>query len=751
MEVDIDSQVKNVVNSYFTEVDEEVSDYIQNVLKEGSKGDFSKPDDIYECLGELFEDIITGSTKDSVLNLCKKIFSLIVVKQNTDDVQANRKLNAPIHLGNIFSLQENMYNDYKSIWCAQKEVQSQVNKGKLNKAEAKLKLKQEKRIFEKTIPTTATSASWQKEASTSQMISKTVMKSDETGKTKDIKIENFDISFGDKKLLQNAELSLSYGRRYGLVGRNGIGKSTLLKMISNGSLVIPKNISLLHVEQEVEGDDTTALESVLESDQVRSNLLKEEKELLSNSSENSANRLQEVFNELQAIEADKAPSRASKILFGLGFTPEMQERATKTFSGGWRMRIALARALFSRPDLLLLDEPTNMLDMKAVIWLENYLVNSWASILLVVSHDRSFLNNVSTDVLHFHSQRIDNYKGNYDNFMKAKVEKRRNQEKEYEAQLAFRKHVQEFIDKFRYNAKRASLVQSKIKMIEKLPVLVPVEKEVPVILKFPESEPLSGAPILQLDETSFRYSNETPLILENVSISANLDSRICIVGDNGSGKTTLLKILTGQLEPSKGLRNVHRNLRIGYFSQHHVDQLNLNQNSIEFLAAKFPGQNAEAYRSFLGKFGVSGDLGLQPIASLSGGQKSRVAFAAVAMLNPNLLILDEPTNHLDVETVEALGNAINKFKGGVILVSHDQQLLEMVCKELWLVKDKTVETIKGGFEEYRRIVYQVDSGKIFDVIKMAIDKNTVNKQVDYFSLHLLAQNHNHGQLLNLKK
>jgi ATP-binding cassette subfamily F protein 3 len=284
--------------------------------------------------------------------------------------------------------------------------------------------------------------------------------------------------------------------------------------------------------------------------------------------------------------------------------------------------------------------------------------------------------------------------------------------------MDYRKHVQEFIDKFRYNAKRASLVQSKLKMLEKLPELKPIEKETNVVFKFPDPEPLSGMPILQLDEVSFRYdpkpdsgvtegtvtkavSNE--LILENVSLNANLQSRICIVGDNGSGKTTLLKLLTGANAPTKGLRHAHRNLKVGYFTQHHVDQLTMNQCPLEFLASKFPGSSSEHYRSYLGRFGVTGDLSLQPLASLSGGQKSRVAFAVMSLLNPNLLILDEPTNHLDVETVESLGQCLNVYKGGVILVSHDEQLIKLVCKEMWYVKDKGVKTLEG-FDQYRTLV-----------------------------------------------
>jgi len=241
-------------------------------------------------------------------------------------------------------------------------------------------------------------------------------------------------------------------------------------------------------------------------------------------------------------------------------------------------------------------------------------------------------------------------------------------------------------------------------MLAKLPELKPPEKEVKVSFKWPATEPLSGSPILQLDDITFGYSSASTPILDRVSLNADLSSRVCIVGENGSGKTTLLKLLLGDLEPTKGQRNVHRNLKISYFTQHHVDQLSMEQCPLEFLLKKFKGKTPEYYRSFLGKFGISGELGLQPLSTLSGGQKSRVAFAAMAFPNPSLLIFDEPTNHLDVETVEALGEALRNYNGGVILVSHDEQLISMVCRELWVVKDKKVFSLEGGFDQYRKMV-----------------------------------------------
>lgn len=385
---------------------------------------------------------------------------------------AHKKLDAPVNLGEMSANLENNDDDMKSIWVVSRDTDSKVDSKKLEKAEAKLqqKLEQRQSVFRAPVPQTVLLQA----ASASQVISKkdNKLEAKGTNRSMDIRIENFDVSFGDKVLLQNADLVLAQGRRYGFVGRNGLGKTTLLRMISGKQLKIPAHISILHVEQEVVGDSTIALESVLECDFARNDLLKREKEINAlinggSSDPSLSPELSEIYIALQSIDADKAPARASIILNGLGFNADMQTRATKTFSGGWRMRLALARALFSKPDLLLLDEPTNMLDIKAIIWLENYLQN-WPTTLLVVSHDRNFLDSVPTDILYLHAQLIESYRGNYEQFEKTKNEKHKSQRREYEAQMAHRSHVQEFIDRFRYNANRAASVQSKIKMLEKL-------------------------------------------------------------------------------------------------------------------------------------------------------------------------------------------------------------------------------------------------------------------------------------------
>ncbi|NWU69217.1 ABCF3 protein, partial [Pterocles burchelli] len=593
---------------------------------------------------------------------------------------------------------------------------SVVNVKKLEKAEARLKAKQDKRLERDSLKSSGPLVL--EEASASQAASKKETRMESSGKNKsyDVRIENFDVSFGERVLLAGADLNLAFGRRYGLVGRNGLGKTTLLKMIASRSLRIPSHISILHVEQEVAGDDTPALQSVLECDTTRESLLREERDLTAkvNASRGEGTegaRLSEIYAKLEEIEADKAPARASVILAGLGFNAKMQQQTTKEFSGGWRMRLALARALFARlPSSSLLTsaplslpaEPTNMLDVRAILWLETYL-QTWQSTILVVSHDRNFLNAVATDIIHLHSQRLDTYRGDFENFMKIKEERLKNQQREYEAQQQYREHIQVFIDRFRYNANRASQVQSKLKLLEKLPELKPVDKESEVIMKFPDGFEKFSPPILQLDEVDFYY-DPSHYIFRSLSVSADLESRICVVGENGAGKSTMLKILLGELAPVRGIRHAHRNLKIGYFSQHHVDQLDLNISAVELLAKKFPGKTEEEYRHQLGSYGVSGELAVRPVASLSGGQKSRVAFAQMTMSCPNFYILDEPTNHLDMETIEALAKALNKFRGGVILVSHDERFIRLVCQELWVCENTTVTRIEGGFDQYRDIL-----------------------------------------------
>lgn len=696
-----------MIKDAFPKIDDDLYHYVESVL-ETSGDDFENIDDIYEAIGGILHEVEVSKTEEDVRDLCEEIMT--VLRPNfISGGQKNglhKMLNAPVHLGQLADSQ--IEEDEKdSIWMKIPEDTSNrgFDKIKLEKAEQLLLKKQIKKDNQEFKPIANKYGS--REATASQIISKKDVRAEASGKdtVKDIHIEGFDICFGEKVLIKGANVTLTYGRRYGFVGRNGLGKTTLLRMISEKQLKIPSHISILHVEQEVVGDETIALNSVLEADWVREGLLAEEIDLtvkIDAGDTEASTRLSEVYADLETIESAKAPARAACILAGLGFNPEMQGNATKTFSGGWRMRIALARALFCKPDLLLLDEPTNMLDIQAIIWLERYL-QTWPSTILVVSHDRSFLDAVPTDMLHIHSQRIDTYRGNYSEFSNTMEERMKAQQREYDSQMEYRQHVQAFIDKFRFNAKRATLVQSRIKMLDKLPVLEPIIKEAGVTLKFPHVDKLSP-PILMLSEVSYRYSETSRVIFSKVDISATMESRICIVGENGAGKTTLLKLLLEHLDPSSGERTLHRNLKFGYFSQHHVDQLDMSICSVELMQKEFPGKKVEEYRRMLGQFGVTGDLAVQQIVSLSGGQKSRVAFAVLCGHAPNFLILDEPTNHLDIETIEALGHGLTAYKGGVILVCHDERLIKMVCQELWVCSQGKVYSLEGGLDEYRKMV-----------------------------------------------
>ncbi|GAA5927279.1 hypothetical protein JCM1841_001342 [Sporobolomyces salmonicolor] len=620
-----------------------------------------------------------------------------------------------------------------------KARETQVNLKALEKAEAKLKAKLEKRNARNLYEGSKLMEAQKSKKSYEELfleVNPLQVAGANKGKSKDIHLENIDVSFGSLRILSNATLTLPYGRRMGLVGRNGIGKSTLLRAMALREVAIPQHISILYVQQEVIGDDTPALESVLQADVHRTRLMAEEKELnasleslekeaeelvkaggsgeteeqekkhaelrkLERKKDDAMARLGEVQKLLVEIEADSGPSRAGELLAGLGFSTSDQSMPTKAFSGGWRMRLSLARALFCKPDLLLLDEPSNNLDLNALAWLEDYL-QTWPSTLLVVSHDRAFLNAVATDIVHQHNERLDYYKGNFAQFYATKSERQKQQKREYETQLQYRQHLQAFIDRWRYNANRAAQAQMKIKILEKLPELTPPEEDDVVTFKFPETDKISP-PLLQLSEVSFGYTKDKPL-LKGVNIDVGLDSRIGLIGANGAGKSTMLKLLIGELTPTTGQQTRNGRLRIAYFAQHHIDSLDLTVNSVAYLQRLFPGLTEQQYRSHLGAFGITGMTSLQLIGTLSGGQKSRVSFAVLSMQRPHVLLLDEPTNHLDLEGLDALMDALKKWNGGVIVISHDSTFLHTVCDQLWVCGDQKVEKFYGDVTEYKNII-----------------------------------------------
>ncbi|PGG98327.1 ATP-binding cassette, subfamily F, member 3 [Blastomyces parvus] len=736
-------------------IDHVISEYSVGYLTHASKAyvedsDPNAPSPLSEAAETISALLLSASgdfsskNEEEIQNLIKKFISTLSAANGVDAKShvpfAAKKLDHTIHVGS----QRNMSSTLGLAGGAvdlesanTRKVESRVDRKKLEKAEAKIRAKQERKEM-KTVEYEASRLLNEPESTQSYeefyMAVNPLQLGTDAAKSKDVKVEGFDVAISGKRILTDASLTLAYGRRYGLVGQNGIGKSTLLRALSRREVPIPTHISILHVEQEIAGDDTPALQAVLDADVWRKHLLKEQERIsaelasieqerssmadtskdamrLDNEREALDITLSDIHSKLAEMESDKAEPRAASILAGLGFSPERQKFATKTFSGGWRMRLALARALFCEPDLLLLDEPSNMLDVPSITFLSNYL-QSYPSTILVVSHDRSFLNEVATDIIHQHAERLDYYRGaNFQSFYATKEERRKTAKREYENQMAQRAHLQAFIDKFRYNAAKSSEAQSRIKKLERMPVLEPPENEYIVHFKFPDVEKLSP-PIVQMSEVSFGYTKDMPL-LKNVDLDVQLDSRIGIVGPNGAGKTTVLKLLIGQLQPTSGLISQHPRLRIGFFAQHHVDALDMNTSAVGFMAKNYPGRTDEEYRRHLGAFGITGMTGLQKLEFLSGGQKSRVAFACISLTNPHILVLDEPSNHLDIEAMDALSDALRNFQGGVLMVSHDVTMLQNVCTSLWVCDHGTVEKFPGDVKAYKkRITEQANAAGV---------------------------------------
>nr|KMM73564.1 ATP-binding cassette sub-family F member 3 [Coccidioides posadasii RMSCC 3488] len=738
MESEIQAQIPGI--------DHVISEYSVGYLTHASKAyvedmDPTAPSPLSEAAETVTSLLLSASgdfsseNETTIRNLVEKFISSLSAANGVDPERrqmpfAAKKLDQTIHVGSQRNISSTLGLTGVAVdleAAASRKVESRVDKKKLEKAERKIRAKQDKKTM-KNVEYEASKLINQPDATQSyeeffMAVNPLQLGSDSQSKSKDIKVDGIDISIAGNRILTDTSLTLAYGRRYGLVGQNGIGKSTLLRALSRREVAIPTHISILHVEQEIRGDDTPALQAVLDADVWRKRLLEDQNKITSQLANIDAERstmadtskdalrldqerealdttLADIHAKLAEMESDKAEPRAASILAGLGFSPERQQYATKTFSGGWRMRLALARALFCEPDLLLLDEPSNMLDVPSITFLSDYL-QTYPSTVLVVSHDRAFLNEVATDIIHQHSERLDYYRGaNFDSFYATKEERKKNAKREYENQMAQRAHLQAFIDKFRYNAAKAAEAQSRIKKLERMPVLTSPENEYVVHFKFPDVEKLSP-PIVQMSEVSFGYTKDK-VLLKNVDLDVQLDSRIGIVGPNGAGKTTVLKLLTGQLQPSSGLISQHPRLRVGFFAQHHVDALDMNTSAVGFMAKNYPGKTEEEYRRHLGAFGITGMAGLQKLELLSGGQKSRVAFACISLTNPHILVLDEPSNHLDIEAMDALSEALQNFQGGVLIVSHDVTLLQNVCTSLWVCDGGTVEKFPGDVNAYKK-------------------------------------------------
>ncbi|CAN1339548.1 ABC transporter F family member 1 [Linum perenne] len=520
--------------------------------------------------------------------------------------------------------------------------------------------------------------------------------------SRDIRIESLSVTFHGHDLIVDTLLELNYGRRYGLLGLNGCGKSTLLTAIGCRELPIPDHMDIYHLTREIEASDMSSLEAVISCDEERLKLEKEA-ELLASQDDGGGEALERIYERLDTLDASTAEKRAAEILFGLGFNKEMQAKKTRDFSGGWRMRIALARALFMNPTILLLDEPTNHLDLEACVWLEEMLKN-FNRILVVVSHSQDFLNGVCTNIIHMQNKTLKIYTGNYDQYVQTRSELEENQMKQYRWEQEQIANMKEYIARFGHgSAKLARQAQSKEKTLAKMErggLAEKVVRDKVLVFRFVDVGKLPP-PVLQFVEVSFGYTPEH-LIYKNIEFGVDLDSRVALVGPNGAGKSTLLKLMTGDLFPSDGMVRRHNHLRIAQYHQHLAEKLDLEMSALLYMMREYPGNEEEKMRGAIGKFGLTGKAQVMPMKNLSDGQKSRVIFAWLAYRQPQLLLLDEPTNHLDIETIDSLAEALNEWDGGLVLVSHDFRLINQVAKEIWVCDNQSVTPWAGDIMDFKQ-------------------------------------------------
>jgi ATP-binding cassette subfamily F protein 3 len=512
-----------------------------------------------------------------------------------------------------------------------------------------------------------------------------------------IKLHDISYSVEGRPLLENASATIPAGHKVGLVGRNGTGKTTLFRLIrgelslETGSIELPRQARIGGVAQEVPGNDISLLDTVLAADTERAELLAEAERA------DDPNRIAEIQTRLADIDAWSAEGRASSILKGLGFSPKKQQMPCSAFSGGWRMRVALAAVLFTQPDLLLLDEPTNYLDLEGAIWLESYLAK-YPHTVIIVSHDRGLLNRAVGSILHLEDRKLTFYQGAYDTFAKTRAARLASAEAEAKRQDARRTHLQSYVDRFRYKADKAKQAQSRLKMISKLEPITRPQEAALRRFSFPDPEELSP-PIVRVENGTVGY--EDTAILSRLDLRIDQDDRIALLGHNGEGKSTLSKLISGRLDPMAGRVVTSNKLRIGYFAQHQVDELFVDETPLDHIRRLRPEKTPAQLRAILGGFGIGAEQADTEVGRLSGGQKTRLSLLLATIDAPHLLILDEPTNHLDIESREALVEALTAYSGAVVLVSHDMHLLSLVADRLWLVKGGRVTPYDDDLDTYR--------------------------------------------------
>ncbi|KAK2734452.1 ABC transporter ATP-binding protein arb1 [Myotisia sp. PD_48] len=523
--------------------------------------------------------------------------------------------------------------------------------------------------------------------------------------SRDVKIASVSLVFHGRVLITDTTLELTYGRRYGLLGENGCGKSTLLKSIDKREFPIPEHVDIYLLNEGAPPSDLGALDWVVtEAENELARLEKLAEDILEKEGPESP-ILEDIYERMDGMEPSTFHTRAALILTGLGFNKTTIKKKTKDMSGGWRMRVALAKALFVKPSLLLLDDPTAHLDLEACVWLEEYL-KKWDRTLILVSHSMDFLNGVCTTMIDMRMKQLMYYGGNYDSYHKTRAEQETNQMKAYHKQQEEIAHIKAFIASAGTYANLVRQAKSRQKILDKMEAdgfIQPVAAEKVFTFRFADVEKLPP-PVLSFDDVTFSYSgNAKDNLYENLDFGVDMDSRTALVGPNGVGKSTLLRIMTGKLSPTSGTVTRHTHLKLGMYSQHSAEQLDLTKSALDFVRDKYSSQSQDYqyWRQQLGRYGLTGESQTALMGTLSEGQKSRIVFALLAIDGPNMLLLDEPTNGLDIPTIDSLADAINAFSGGVVVVSHDFRLLDKIAKDIMVCENKTVRRWDGSIGEYK--------------------------------------------------
>jgi len=544
-----------------------------------------------------------------------------------------------------------------------------------------------------------------------------------------LNLSNLSLHLGSKILFEDVNLTIFDQQKVGLVGANGCGKSSLFKLLlgeyqpDGGQINIPKHLRLAYSVQDVPPLAQSALDFVIDGDR---DLRKLETALDLAEKNHNDQQIAQLHQKFSEIDGYTATARAAKLLHGLGFDSQAQQRAVKDFSGGWRTRLSLAQTLMCPADVLLLDEPTNHLDLDAIVWLEKWL-QRFPGTLLVISHDRVFLDNSVTEIIHIEDHQLKIYSGNYSSFEKLRAEKLAMQQKMHEKQQKQIAHMMSFVNRFKAKASKAKQAQSRMNAIQKIDMIAAAQVDSPFDFEFPEIEAPPN-PLLTLSNLTIAYQPDKP-ILQNVNLQIYPGMRMGLLGANGAGKSTLIKVLAGELEPVAGIHYTAAKVKLGYYAQHQIEQLQFSQNPLWHLQQLAPGVHASRLRQFLGSFGFSGDMALAVIDKFSGGEKARLALALLVWQGPNLLLLDEPTNHLDLEMRNALNLALQSYQGALVLVSHDRYLIQTATDELFLVGNHTLQNYSGDLSDYQKLLSSSGDSKVIST-KTATEKYKLKDQME---------------------